>query len=74
MTGSSGGSLTYSLQPNIVGITLIDGTGNVSELTAGTEDFDAAIVSMGLFGVISRVKIRGVPRFGVRGVEKITNS
>lgn len=63
-TGSSGGSVMYSVDDNIVGITLIDGTGKLWTLRRDDPDpeardmFFAAGVSMGLLGVIAKVRLR----------------
>jgi D-arabinono-1,4-lactone oxidase/FAD binding domain len=63
-TGSSGGSVMYSVDDNIVGFTLIDGTGKLWSLRHDDPDpkardmFFAAGVSMGLLGVIAKVRLR----------------
>ncbi|MAQ17273.1 MAG: hypothetical protein CMN30_21065 [Sandaracinus sp.] len=70
-TGSSGGSLSHSLE--ITGITLIDGTGQERVLREGDDELDAAKVAMGLLGVITEVRFRILPRFGIFG-DQITCS
>jgi FAD/FMN-containing dehydrogenase len=63
-TGSSGGSLTHSFEENLIGIRLIDGTGRIWDLAVDDPDpakrdmFCAAGVSLGLLGVLSRVRLR----------------
>jgi hypothetical protein len=64
-TGSSGGSLTHSLE--ITGLTLVDGTGTVRELKEGDDELDAAKVAMGMLGVITEASFRIVPRFAIFG-------
>jgi D-arabinono-1,4-lactone oxidase len=70
-TGSSGGSLKYGIDENIVALRIIDGTGEVRELTRATTPdlFLAAGVSMGLLGVISRVKFQCIPTYNIVGSE-----
>lgn len=74
-TGSSGGSLTYSFERNLVGLTLIDGTGQIHELRRDDPDpekrdmFLAAGVSMGLLGVISTVRLRVGPDYNIQGLQ-----
>ena len=71
-TGSSGGSLTHSLE--ITGLTLVDGTGKVRELREGDDALEAAKVSMGLLGVITEASFRIVPRFGIFGDQITTGT
>ena len=70
-TGSSGGSLTYAFETNLVRLTLIDGAGRIWDLRrddpATRDMFLAAGVSMGLLGIISRVWLRVGPDFNVYG-------
>ncbi|WP_437964284.1 D-arabinono-1,4-lactone oxidase [Sorangium sp. So ce260] len=72
-TGSSGGSLTYSIDDNIVGFNLIDGTGKLWVLNRDDPDpekldmFFAAGVSMGLLGIISKVRLRVRRSFNISG-------
>jgi hypothetical protein len=74
-TGSSGGSLTYTFEDNLVGIDLIDGTGQIHRLRRDDPDpknqdmFHAAGVSMGLLGVISKVYLRVKPTFNIYGAQ-----
>lgn len=74
-TGSSGGSLQYSFDTNLIRIRLIDGTGKIWDLRRDDPDpsmrdrFFAAGVSMGLLGVISKVWLRVGPTFDVYGTQ-----
>src|SRR5258705_6985197 len=69
-TGSSGGSLTASLDDAIVGIQFMDGTGQVHNVTSADGDLWNAIgVSMALFGVITQITIKPVQRFAIKGTE-----
>ncbi|HHH29534.1 MAG TPA: FAD-binding protein [Polyangiaceae bacterium] len=77
-TGSSGGSLTFSVEDNLLGFTFIDGTGKVHRARADAEGeerdlFDAVGVSMGLLGVISEVRLRVRKTFNVVG-KQVTSS
>ena len=55
-TGSAGASRKYELTEAIDWITLVDGTGEIRKLERGKNpEFDAAIVSMGLLGIIVEV-------------------
>lgn len=54
-TGSAGGSTWHDPAEAIAWLELVDGTGTVRKLQRGDPDFDAAIVSLGLFGVLTRV-------------------
>ncbi|HTL08361.1 MAG TPA: D-arabinono-1,4-lactone oxidase [Chitinophagaceae bacterium] len=69
LTGSAGGSLKHSFGDAIHSIEFIDGTGKPQKFTNGDEEFFAAGVSMGLFGVITFVTLKLVPNYRVAGVE-----
>lgn len=74
-TGSSGGSLTYSINDSIYAVRLIDGQGNpytVSRDDTDPELFNAAVLSMGLLGAISTITFQCVPTFNIVGQEAIT--
>lgn len=72
-TGSSGGTIASSLHGDIVRLRIIDGTGQIHDLSADDPDparrdhFFAAGVSMGLLGVISRVWVRVGPTYNIVG-------
>lgn len=72
-TGSSGGSLMYSLDSVIKEIRLINGKGEIitcSE-TENPDWFYAAGVSMGLLGIISTVTFQCQESFNIYGTEAI---
>jgi D-arabinono-1,4-lactone oxidase/FAD binding domain len=77
-TGSSGGSLQHSIDDDILGIRLIDGTGKIWDLSpddpnpAIRDRFFAAGCSMGLLGVISRVRLRAGPSYNIFGSQVTT--
>jgi len=73
-TGSSGGSVQHSVGDQIVAIRLVDGSGNVHEVTEASDPdvFHAAGVSMGLLGVVTAVTFKCVPTFRVIGNESTT--
>ena len=71
-TGSSGGSLTYSIDKNVHALRFIDGTGKDYEVSQDDEDkdlFQAAMVSMGLLGVLSKITFKCSPTFNIKGVQ-----
>jgi len=67
MTGSSGGSLMYSIEENILAISLIDGTGTMQWFDKGDEYFNAAVLSLGLLGIISKVRLKLTPNYYIYG-------
>jgi len=74
-TGSSGGTVKWSVHEAIARMRVVDGAGRVVELTPDGGDpewFRAAGVGMGLCGVISTVTFRCVPTFDVVGRETIS--
>lgn len=74
-TGSSGGSIKYGIESNVVGFRIVDGTGTPFDVSVNDADrslFDAALVSMGALGVISTVTLQAVPTFNIVGQEAIT--
>jgi hypothetical protein len=79
-TGSSGGSLTYSIDDDIVGLRLIDGTGTLHVVSRDDTDpakrdlFFAAGVSMGLLGVLSTVTLRVRRSFNLYGSQVTTST
>ncbi|XXX77506.1 D-arabinono-1,4-lactone oxidase [Sorangium sp. So ce134] len=72
-TGSSGGSLMYSVDDNVVGFNIVDGTGKLWVLNRDDPDpatrdmFFAAGVSMGLLGIITKVRLRVRRAFNLSG-------
>ncbi len=74
-TGSSGGTVKWSIHDAIARLRVIDAAGRVVELTPDGEDpdwFRAAGIGMGLCGVISTITFRCVPAFDVVGRETIS--
>ena len=74
-TGSSGGSLQYSVNDNLWGFRVIDGTGQILEFSRDDPDpdlFHAMSPNMGLLGVVSKVTLRCVDDYNVSGQEAIT--
>jgi L-gulonolactone oxidase len=69
-TGTHGtGERFRNLSANVVGMRLVDGRGNVVELS-DPDDLRAARVSVGALGVVTEVAIRCVPLFGLRRVDE----
>lgn len=74
-TGSSGGSLQYSLSSAVIAIEVVDGTGELRKFVRTddeNDEFYGAAVSMGLLGVITSVTFQCEPDFNITGRE-ITN-
>jgi hypothetical protein len=74
-TGSSGGSLQYSVNDNLHGFRVIDGTGNVIEVSRDDPDPDAFYAmspNMGLLGVVSTITFKCAETFNISGQEAIT--
>ena len=71
-TGSAGGSLQFSANANIWGFRLIDGRGEVHEVTredADSDRFHAMCPNLGLLGVVSAVIFECVDAFDIDGTE-----
>ncbi len=71
-TGSSGGSLQYSLLSAIVTIRVIDGTGTPHDFQRTDDEDDpfyAVGVSMGLLGIITSVTFQCMDTFNITGME-----
>jgi hypothetical protein len=74
-TGSSGGTVKWSIHDAIARLRVIDAEGRVAELTPDGDDpdwFHAAGIGMGLCGIISTVTFRCVPAFDIVGRETIS--
>ncbi len=77
-TGSSGGSLRYSVHDDIVRFRFVDGTGTLHDVSRDDADpskrelFEAVGVSMGLLGVLTKVFFRVVPSYAVAGQQITT--
>ncbi|HEX5617265.1 MAG TPA: D-arabinono-1,4-lactone oxidase [Solirubrobacteraceae bacterium] len=75
MTGSSGGSLIHTTNTNLYGVRIIDGEGNVHELTRDDADpdlFYSSLPSFGLLGVISTITLECCDLFAIEGNEAVT--
>eukprot|EP01129_Flabellula_baltica_P015747 TRINITY_DN8129_c0_g1_i1.p1 TRINITY_DN8129_c0_g1~~TRINITY_DN8129_c0_g1_i1.p1 ORF type:complete len:830 (-),score=186.95 TRINITY_DN8129_c0_g1_i1:102-2558(-) len=73
-TGSSGGSLKHSIDPNVIEIRIVgivDGKATPIDYTLESEEYpyQAAVVSVGLLGVVSEVKLKLSTTFRIDGEE-----
>ena len=71
-TGSSGGSIQQSIEDNIYSLRFVDGTGNIFEVSRSDSDrdqFQAALVSLGVLGVLSQVTFVCCKTFNIKGVQ-----
>ena len=79
-TGSSGGSVRYSFNDDIIGFRLIDAAGNVHVLSRDDPDpvkrqeFHAMVPNLGLLGVVSTVTLQCIDTYNVAGQESITTA
>jgi hypothetical protein len=73
-TGSSGGSVQYSIGDALQSFELIDGRGETRTIRRGDAQFDAVAVSLGLCGVITKVEFQCDPWFDVIGRETTTHT
>lgn len=74
-TGSSGGSLKYSIQDNVHALRFVDGNGKIFEVSRDDENqdnFNASVVSLGLLGIISTVTFRCEDTFNITGSQQST--
>ena len=74
-TGSAGGSLQFSANRNLWGFRIVDGRGEVHEVTLDDADpdlFHAMCPNLGLLGVISTITFKCVDTFAIRGEEAVT--
>jgi hypothetical protein len=67
MTGSSGGSLWYSIDENILALSIIDGNGSLEWFNKNDENFGAIVLSLGLLGIVSKVRLQLTPNFNIYG-------
>lgn len=72
MTGSAGGSLTYDLVDNLEAFRIIDGEGNVEWIDKTNAKFHAIGTSLGLMGIITKVRFKLIPRYLIKGDEDTT--
>jgi D-arabinono-1,4-lactone oxidase len=74
-TGSAGGSLRYGATQNLWGFRLVDGRGEVHEVTLDDADpdlFHAMCPNLGLLGIVSKVILKCGEAFEIGGEEAIT--
>lgn len=69
MTGSAGGSLMYDLGENIIGFKIVDGTGDCKWVNKGDDLFPAVSLSLGLLGIITKVRFKLVKTYNIHGEE-----
>ena len=67
MTGSSGGSLWYTIDENILALSIIDASGTVEWFTRESEEFGAVVLSLGLLGIVSKIRLQLTPNFNIYG-------
>jgi hypothetical protein len=67
MTGSSGGSLWYGIEENIIGISIIDGKGQAEWFTNDQDEFGAIVLSLGLLGIVSKIRLKLEPNYFIYG-------
>ena len=71
-TGSSGGSVHFSANDNLHGFRLIDGTGEVHDITRDDPRFGAMSPNLGLLGVVSTITFACEEAFDIAGQEAVT--
>jgi hypothetical protein len=74
-TGSAGGSLRFSANRNLWGFRIVDGRGEVHEVSRDDADpdlFHAMCPNLGLLGVVSKIVLECVDAFDIRGEEATT--
>jgi hypothetical protein len=74
-TGSSGGSLQFTSNRNLWGFRVIDGRGDVYEVTREDPDVDgfhSMMPSLGLLGVVSTITFECTDVFAIDGQEAVT--
>lgn len=72
MTGSAGGSLMHDISENLLGFKIIDGTGESRWVNKGDELFPAVSLSLGLLGIITKVRLQLVKTYDIYGQEITT--
>lgn len=68
-TSSSGGSAKHTIADAIEEIEWINGLGEIRTAKKGEKEFNAVVVSMGLFGVITNVTFKCSKKYLVEGLE-----
>lgn len=70
-TGSAGGSTQFAWD-NVIAFRIVDGTGKAEWIDKDHPHFDAVSTSMGLLGIITRIRLQLVPTFNIEGTERTT--
>lgn len=70
-TGSAGGSTRYGWT-NMIAFRIVDGTGKAEWIDKDHPDFDAVSTSMGLLGIITKIRFQLVPMYNIKGTEETT--
>ncbi len=76
-TGSSGGSLRFTSNKNLHGFRVIDGTGEIHDLSREDADPDAFYAmspNLGLLGVVSAITFECTDVFAIDGQEAVTTT
>lgn len=69
-TGTHGTGLQFGgISTQIVGATLVTGTGDVVRLSSDDVELDAVALGLGALGILTDITLRCVPAFGLRAVE-----
>jgi D-arabinono-1,4-lactone oxidase len=74
MTGSAGGTVQFNLEENLLAVRMIDGLGKVEwvEKESNPDLFYSSALSMGLLGIISKVRFQLTPNFFIYGQQLTT--
>ena len=70
-TGSAGGSTRYAWD-NAIAFRVVDGTGHAEWIVQGHPHFDAFATSMGLLGIVTKIRLQLVPMYNIAGTEVTT--
>ena len=70
-TGSAGGSTRHAWD-NATAFRVVDGKGDAAWIEKGDADFDAITTSMGLLGIVTKIRLQLVPMYNVEGTEIMT--
>ncbi|MEM9500814.1 MAG: hypothetical protein AAF941_03095 [Pseudomonadota bacterium] len=71
LTGSNGGSADYAWD-NAIAFRIVDGTGKAEWIEKGSPQFDAVSTSMGLLGIVTKMRMQLVPMYNIEGTEITT--
>lgn len=70
-TGSAGGSTRYGWT-NAIAFRIVDGTGNAEWIDQSHPHFGAVGTSMGLLGVVTKIRMQLIPMYNIEGTEVTT--